>query len=169
MEKISLTLSLLVFCLGAAVHAQEHAPPLLVRAAHCLAVKGFLPSSRAKTSSFGYILDDKSYPGEKVFYLVEYAAPSRSSGLVFAVFFTEHDGRQTFDIQNNTSFVLSRNVYKSDFDGVSFVSPPLGGDWTQEHLAAAIQQIEKQPRFAIPIRDLLAAPLLTDCESYTDR
>ena len=155
---------LLVF-LGVTVHSREQTPQLLFRAAHCLAIKNFLPSSKATNLTFGYLLDEKSYPGDRVIYLVNYAAPARSNGLVFAIFLTEHGGRQDFNIQNNASFVLSKN----EFDGVSFVDPPLGGTWTQEHLASAIKLIEKRPRFTIPVKDLLAAAPLTDCDSYTDR
>jgi hypothetical protein len=166
MRKINLAISLLI-CLDATARSQGQAqvPQVLVRAAHCLAVKDNFLSSRAKTLSFGYLLDENSYPGEKVLYLVNYATPARSNGLVFAIFLTEHEGRQVFNIQNNASFVLS----KDDRDGVSFVNPPLGGTWTQEHLASAITEIEKQPRFTIPVKDILSDPSLTDCESYTDR
>lgn len=163
MRKTGLAISLLI-CLSATVRSQEQAPQLLIRAAHCLAVKNFLPSSRTTRLSFGYLLDEKSYPGNKVLYVVQYATPARPNGLVFAIFLTEHDGHQDFNIQNNANFVLS----KDDFDGVSFVAPPLGGTWTQEHLASAIKQIEMQPRFAIPVKDLLAASPLTDCQSYVD-
>lgn len=155
---------LLLICLGATVHAQEQKPQLLFRAAQCLAVKHFLPSSKATRLTFGYLLDEKSYPGDKVIYVVNYAAPARSNGLVFAVFLTEHEGLQDFDIQNNASFVLS----KDELGGVAFVNPPLGGTWTQEHLASAIKRIEKQPRFTISFKDLSAADASIRCESYTD-
>jgi hypothetical protein len=160
-----LALSLLIF-LSPIVCAQERAPLLLVRAVQCLAVKQFLPSSKATALSFGYLVDEESYPGEKVLYLINYANPARSDGLVFAIFLTQQRNRQVFNIQNNASFVLSRINF--DFDGVSFVDPPLGGDWTQGHLASAIRRIEKQPRFIIPVKDLLTVTPLTDCESYTD-
>jgi len=52
--------------------------------------------------------------------------------------------------------------------GVSFVNPPLGGTWTQEHLASAIKEIEKQPRFALSVKDLSAADPSLVCEAYTD-
>ena len=163
MKNIKLAVSLLI-CLGTTVNAQEQPPQLLTRAAHCLAVMNFLPSSRVTRLSFGYLLDEKSYPGDKVIYLVNYAAPARSDGLVFAVFLTEHDGRQDFNIQNNASFVLP----KDESYGVSFVDPPLGGTWTQEHLASAIKRIEKRTRFTISVKDLLAPDPSIRCESYTD-
>jgi hypothetical protein len=162
-KKINHAIALLI-CVGAAAASQEQTPQLLFRAAHCLAVKDFLPP-RATKLSFGYLLDENSYPGVKEVYLVNYSAPTRSNGLVFAVVLTEHDGRQNFNIQNNASFVLS----KDEPIGVSFKNPPLGGTWTQQHLALAIKRIETQPRFAIPAKDLLATPPLTDCESYTDQ
>ena len=97
-------------------------------------------------------------------YVVTYATPARSNGLVFAVFITANGGRQDFNIQNNARFVLS----KHEPIGVSFVSAPLGGTWTQERLALAIKQIEKQSRFTIPVKDFLASDASTRCESYTD-
>jgi hypothetical protein len=163
MKKIMLAISLLLW-LGTTVHAQEQMPQLLFRAAGCLAVKGFLPSSKTTRLTLGYFLDEKSYPGDKVIYVVTYAAPARSNGLVFAIFLTEHEGLQHFNIQNNASFVLS----KDEPDGVAFENPPLGGTWTQEHLASAIKQIEKQPRFTISVKDLSAADPSIRCESYTD-
>ncbi len=136
----------------------------MIRAAHCLAVKEELPRSKARALTFGYLLDEQSYPGTKEMYVVIYAAPARSNGLVFAIVLTQQDDREVFDIQNNASFVLSRD----GIDGVSFVNPPLGGTWTQEHLASAIKQIEKQPRFAVSVKDLFAADPSLVCESYTD-
>jgi hypothetical protein len=133
-RKIKLAISLLI-CLGATAHSQEQTPQLLFRAAQCLVIKNFLPSSKATRLTFGHLLDEKSYPGDKVIYLVKYAAPARSNGFVVAIFLTEHDARQEFNIQNNASFALA----KDESDGVSFVHPPLGGTWTQEHLTVGYQ------------------------------
>ncbi|MGB7283741.1 MAG: hypothetical protein WBE13_15855 [Candidatus Acidiferrum sp.] len=163
MKKTTLVIPLL-FWLGPTVYSQEQTPQLLLHAAQCLEAKKFLPSSRATKLTFGYSLDERSYPGDRVIYLVNYAAPARSNGLVFAIFLTEHHGHQAFNIQNNASFVLS----KDDPSGVSFVNPPLGGTWTQEHLASAIKEIEKQPRFALSVKDLFVAKPSLVCESYTD-
>ena len=162
MKKLALTVSLLTF-FAAAAQAQRHVPRVLFRAAHCLAVKHFLPQSKTGKLTFGYLIDEKSYPGDKVAYVVVFAAPTRSNGTVFAVFLSAKEGHESFNIQNNAGFVLSER----EPIGVSFVTPPLGGDWTQEHLASAIREIEKQPRFKIPIKDLFAASSCA-CESYTD-
>jgi hypothetical protein len=163
MRKIALGIPLLI-CLAATARSQEHPPQLLLRAAQCLEAKKFLPSSNATKLTFGYFLDEKSYPDDKVLYVVKYATPTRSNGLVFAVFLCENNGHQKFNVQNNASFVLS----KSELSGVSFENPPLGGTWTQEHLASAIKQIEKQPRFTIPVKDLSSMDTSISCEAYTD-
>jgi hypothetical protein len=162
-KKIALALLLLV-SYAATARPQERPPQLLIRAAHCLAVKNFFPRLKVTELTFGYLVDKKSYPGKKVIYVVTYAAPARSDGFVFAIVLTQRDDHQVFDIQNNASFVLS----KRDIHGVSFVTPPLGGDWTQERLASAVERIEKQNRFTIPLRDILAAEPSIRCESYTD-
>jgi len=163
MRKIMIVMSLL-FCLSETVHSQQQTPQLLLHAAQCLEAKKFLPSLEATKLTFGYFLDEKSYPGDRVMYLVKYATPARSNGLVFAIFLTEHDGHQAFNIQNNASFALS----KDEPSGVSFVNPPFGGTWTQEHLASAIKEIEKQPRFTIPVKDLSSTDTSISCEAYTD-
>ena len=163
MKKITLVISLL-FCLCATGYSQEQAPQLLLHAAQCLETKQFLPSSKETKLTFGYFLDEKSYPGAKEMYVVVYAAPARSNGLVFAIVLTQQGDQKVFDIQNNASFVLSR----SEPIGVSFVSLPLGGTWTQEHLASAIKEIEKRRRFTIPTKDMLTIDSSVGCEAYTD-
>ncbi len=145
MRKIALGVTLLI-CMAVTAHSQEQPPQLLLRA------------------TFGYFLDEKSYPTDKVVYVVNYPTPSRSKGLVFAVFLSEKDGHQILNVQNNASFVLS----KSERSGVYFDNPPLGGAWTQEHLALAIKQIEKQPRFTIYVKELSSIDTTISCEAYTD-
>jgi hypothetical protein len=161
--KTALAMLSVIFIITTA-DSQKQTPSLLIGAARCLAVKDYLPSSRVRSLSFGFLLDEKSYPGEKVLYVVNYKSPARSNGLVFAIFVTEHEGSKVFDIQNNASFVLSN----SDPSGVDFVTPPLGGTWTQERLTSAIMQIEKQPRFSISVQDLSTLDPAIRCESYTD-
>ena len=121
--------------LAGTLHSQERPPELLLRAAQCLVAKSFLQTSKASKLTFGYLLDEKSYPVDKVIYVVNYEAPTRSNGLVFAVFLSGRNSRQKFNIQNNASFVLSKNA----FGGVSYVDSPLWGIWTQEHLSSAIR------------------------------
>ena len=82
MKKITLAISLL-FCLGATVYSQEQTPQLLLHAAQCLEAKKFLPSSEATKLTFGYFLDEKSYPGDKVIYVVKYAAPAQLEWVSF--------------------------------------------------------------------------------------
>lgn len=163
MKKIGLG-TLLILCLTATVQAQEKPPRLLFHAAQCLASTKFLPPSKAAELTFGYVLDEKSYPGQKLIYVVQYAAAGRSNGQVYAVFVTEHDGHQVFNVQNNARFILSRR----ESSGVSFATPPLGGTWMHEHLASAVRQIEKQPRFEIRVKDLTLLDASVGCEAYTD-
>jgi hypothetical protein len=154
----------MVICLSCAAHAQDRGQELLHRAVHCLAAKNFLPPSKAAKRTFGYLLDEKSYPGKKMLYVVDYPNPSRPDGFVFTLFLTDRDGRQDFNIQNNARFTLS----KDGNEGVSFAAPPLGGTWTQEHLVSAIKQIEKQPKVTISVKNLFAGDSSFSCEAYTD-
>jgi hypothetical protein len=161
--------ALLLFsiCSSTAACGQEQAPTLLREAAHCLAIKNDLldlAKTKATALSLGYLVDTKSYPGEKVLYVVSYTGPGRSEGFVFTVFLEQHDQRPVFNIQNNAKFVRS----KDGIEGFDFVEPPLGGTWTQEHLVAAIKRIEQRPKFAVPVKDVQNPSPATQCESYAD-
>lgn len=150
--------------LSCAAHAQDQGHALLHRAVHCLAAKNFLPPSKAAEGTFGYLLDEKSYPGKKMFYVVDYPNHSRPDGFAFTLFLTNENGHQNFDIQNNTRFALSKDAD----EGVSFEAPPLGGTWTREHLASAIKRIEKQPKITLSMKGLLTGDSSVSCTAYTD-
>jgi hypothetical protein len=158
---VKLLLAVTMLMLSVSVNAQEHVPDLLVHAAQCLAAKDFLAPSKSTAMSFGYLLDEKSYPGEKVIYIVEYTGSRRSKGMVFAVFLEQRDRRQVFNIQNNATFVRSRR-------GVNFTGEALGGIWTHQQLVSAIKRIERQSRFTVPTKNLATPSALISCESYTD-
>jgi hypothetical protein len=157
--KMLLVVTMLMLSVGA--NAQEDSPDLLVHAAQCLAAKDFLAPSKSITLSFGYLLDEKSYPGDKVIYIVEYTSSGRSKGMVFAVFLEQRDRREVFNIQNNATFVRSRS-------GVNFTGEALGGVWTHQQLVSAIKRIERQPRFTVPTKNLATPSTPDNCESYTD-
>ena len=150
--------------LGLTLYAQELLPKVLVQSAQCLEAKDFLPATKVAALRFGYILDTKSYPGEKVVYVVDYTGFGRSDGLVFAILVTQKDGRQVYDIQNNAKFVRLKDAE----EGVDFVEPPLGGTWTQQHLVTAIKSIERLRTITVPASDLLRPATGTACVSYTD-
>jgi hypothetical protein len=154
----------MLISLSCAANAEDDTAVLFSDAAHCLAAKDFLPHTNATKLAFGYTLDEKSYPREKVLYVVDYPNPSKPRGLVFAVFLAERNKHSHFNIQNNARFALSKSG-----EDIFFVGPPLGGAWTQEHLVSAIDQIEKQPKVTIPVKELLAKDFSISCEAYTDR
>ncbi len=163
--KINYVAIFLLTVLSTAKYGKQQAPMLLVNATQCLTAKNALQRSEAPALSFGYVLDSKSYPGEKIIYVANYTAAGRSGGVVFTIFLTKTKDRAVFNIQNNATFVRS----KDGLDGIDFIEPPLGGGWTQQHLVSAIRQIEARPIFMIPTNDLLAPPASIQCESYTDR
>jgi hypothetical protein len=161
MKRVLLGMLISLCC---AANAQDQGPGLLHQAIHCLAAKNFLPPSKAAKRTFGFLLDEKSYPGKKMLYVVDYPNPSRADGFVFTLFLTDQDGRQDFNIQNNARFALSKDAD----EGVSFAAPSLGGTWTREHLVSAIKQIEKQPKVTLSMKNLRAVDSSVSCQAYTD-
>jgi hypothetical protein len=161
----------MAICLSVSAHAQQQPPRILLDAVHCLAIKGFLPASKTAALSSGYFVDSKSYPGERVLYVVVYANPQRSHGMVFSVFLINKNTQQVFNIQNNGEFVRSskdNGAFKKE--GVDFVDggDPLWGVWTQEHIAMAIKKIGLQPIVEVPAKDLSNSSISVQCESYAD-
>jgi hypothetical protein len=123
-----------------------------------------LPPLRDSTLGLGYVTDDTSYPGENVIYVVAYTAAGRTAGAAFAVFASERNGSLELSIQNNATFAVD----KSEPTGVTFVNPPLGGAWTQEHLATAIRRVATQPIYRVPADKLRRGVARTVCSAYTD-
>ena len=72
----------LLISLTAAARSHDQPPRLLLRAAQCLEAKKFLPPSSAIELTFGYFLDENSYPNNKVVYVAKYVTSARSNGLV---------------------------------------------------------------------------------------
>lgn len=134
----------------------------------CLQAKQFLPKNKALLST-GYSVDAKSYPGERVLYLVIYTRPNRSQGLVFSILLGGSDALTTFHVVNNAEFVRTRKA-DADFkkEGIKFIEPPLWGIWTQEHIAAAIDQIARGQTSDFPLGYPSRILEPNRCESYVD-
>jgi len=157
------TILLLLLCsFSGKLGALEETPKVLVQAAQCLSVKSYLALSNSKILSLGYTIDQDSYPGKKVLYVVNYQGSSRSKGFVYTIFLTTVKSKEVYNLQNNAKFVRTK-------DGIDFVEPPLGGTWTQQHIEAAVMRIEQSPVFLIPSESLLAPPNSIRCESYADQ
>ena len=156
---IPLTAAVLsMLTVGPSLVAQGETPPPLIGATRCLALKQFLPRSTAKALRFGFFLDANSYPQGEVIYVVNYSK-GRSAGHVYTVFL---DGTNTFNIQNNARFVQPKSR------GISFLDPPLGGIWTQEHLTAAIKKVGSAPLYKISTEQLNRKEPQMGCNAYTD-
>jgi hypothetical protein len=163
--KRSWALLLWIFFSAAAL-AQEQPPKLLLRAIHCLVVRDFVPHEALHDANWGYWVDTQSYPGSRVLYAVAYARADRHSGWVFSIFLSREAGHDVFNIQNNARFVRVRKG--GEYPGVSFPDPPLGGVWTQGHIASAIRTIEKLEPFAISMHDARTLQEPASCQSYVD-
>ncbi len=162
-------LVLLLSCFSISAFAQQQSPKLLLEAAHCLATgkQDWLGLAHGKATelTLGYLVDTKSY-AKRALYVVSYMG-SRHQGLVFTILLEQRAGKYNFDIQNNAKFV--RVARGGEYDGVSFVEPPLGGVGTQGNIASAVKQIERQRTFTISVADLLKRPASAQCESYADK
>jgi|HubBroStandDraft_5_1064220.scaffolds.fasta_scaffold413074_2 hypothetical protein len=158
MKKNTVVLSLIF--LSTVTRAQDGTPNVLRDAAHCLAVENFELGKPGSTAiRLGYVIDKESYPGETVMYVVSYTKEDRSKGLVYTIFLTEKDGKSSFNIQNNATFVSSKK-------DIHFRNPPLGGVWTQQHVMGAIEEIQKQATYTLGVTEAFSLSASTTCDSY---
>jgi len=163
------TLALQLSAIAAPVHASVpvtgyiKAPAMLRHAAHCLAVKRFLPSTNKAKRSLGYRLDVRSRPGEKVLYVVDYPGDSRFGGFVYVVFIEGDGGSKVFNIQNNAKFRSSR-----DGKDIRFVEEALGGVGTHNDIVAAIKEIALKPVFTLSTKEIARADASIGCQSYNN-
>jgi hypothetical protein len=159
-------LVLLMLCLAfsGAAHPQDQSETLLRQAGHCL-VDGpgakRLLKHKPKALNLGYYLDTTAYPGEETLYVVDYEESNLSKGLAFVFFVGEKDRRRVFRLENNASFIRKKK-------GIEFTETPLGGIWTQEHLEAAIEHINRGPTEEFQVKELHEKYPDVRCESYSD-
>ncbi len=155
---------MLLLCLPTVLYAQELPPEVLRNAAHCLVVEKHdwlgLSKSKEGVVTFGYIVDTKSYPGEKHVFVVAYA--EKSKGKVFDLKLQGGDSEQRFTVENNASFVSSTK-------GVKFIDPPLGGVWTTELLQSAVKRISLRSKFTISVGELRNSSVPIECRSYAEK
>lgn len=161
MAKLSVLL-LLVALASNTARSDDTNTKLFLSASHCLTVeRRWLPARDPKAASFetSYFIDTKSDPGVNHIYVVVYTNKDHSKGLAFDLRYKVSAGKTTMDIQNNATFSISRGR-------VDFTDPPLGGTWTQTHLASAIMQAAKQAATVLdPSRASEPSPDVK-CESY---
>jgi hypothetical protein len=161
MHKLSALLLLAALASGLA-QSQDASTRLFLTASHCLATeRNWLPVRDSTASAFeaAYIIDTKSDPGVDHIYVVVYTNKEHSKGKAFDLRYKVSAGKTTMDLQNNAGFAISRGH-------VVFSEPPLGGTWTQTHLASAIMQAGK--RVATVLDPSQVSPPSPDvkCESY---
>jgi hypothetical protein len=163
--KRTLALIMLGLALCNTAISQDESLTLLTQAAHCMVTAGRdthrVLHGNPKTLNLGSHGDTTSYPGEQALYIVDYQDSKLSKGLVFLYFISESRGQRVFRFENNATFIRKKKE-------IEFTEPPLGGVWSQEHIEAAIDRIEKQPKVELYVKDLRGSFPGVRCESYAD-
>lgn len=144
------------------LRAEEGPPKILSEAAHCLVKDDWLAPADSKKGNLtlGYLTDTKTYPGEKVLFVVAFTG--RRKGRIFELTATEHGGQDSLRVENNGKF-------KESPSEINFVEELLGGVWTHAYLESAIRQIDSSPRFVISIKELRDGYRDVQCSSYLDK
>jgi hypothetical protein len=162
--KRNLAIILVGLSLGAIASPEDQSSTLLRQAAHCL-VEGpdakKLMHHKPKVLSLGSYLDTTAYPGEDALYVVTYEDSNPLRGLAFVFFVRQKDRHRIFRAENNATFVRKKK-------GIEFLEAPLGGVWTQEHMEAAIEHVELEPKVEFDVKELREKSADVRCESFSD-
>jgi hypothetical protein len=163
--KRTFTLIALSLALCGTASSQDESLTTLTQAAHCMVSAGRdthkVLHGNPKTLYVGSHTDTTSYPGEQAIFVVDYQDSKLTKGFVFLYFIHESKGQRVFRFENNATFIHKKKE-------IEFTEPPLGGVWTQEHVEAAIDRIEKQPKVELFVKDLRGSFAGVRCESYAD-
>lgn len=158
------TLSLLLASLSLPLCAQNQPSALARDAAHCLVTDNSHSWLDPQTLSapelnISFHEDTKTTLGDKYLYLVVYTDPQRRQGRIFDIRIKRHHG---FSIENRATFISAPT-------GVTFPTPPMGGQWEQNQFSAAIQRIVQHRKwYAAEMKYLLKPSKSIQCESTVD-
>jgi hypothetical protein len=152
-------LSLLIVCLGLPAWAQNQAPAILHEVAHCLVTdsRNWLDPEtlRAPELNLGFKADNKTALGDEYLYVVVYTTPKRDAGKIFDIRVKHH---HLYSIENDATFVSSAT-------GITFSTPPQGGQWAQNQLIPAIEGIVHHKWYTADMKYLRKPAKNVQCES----
>ena len=162
MNRIALLLSLLA-CLSLPLCAQNQPPALAREVAHCLVTgsRNWLDPETlsAPELNIAFHEDSKTTLGDKYVYLIVFTDPHRNEGRIFDVRIKHH---HVYSIENSATFVSSPK-------GVTFSTPPIGGQWEQNQFIPAVQRIEQHRKwYAADMKYLLKPSKSIQCETTMD-
>ena len=158
-----LSFSLLLACLSLPLCAQNQPSALAREATHCLVTDSRTwldpETLSAPELNIAFHEDTKTTLGDKYLYLVVYTDPQRKQGKIFDIRIKHH---HAYSIENSATFISSPT-------GVTFSTPPMGGQWEQNQFSAAIQRIVQHRKwYTAEMKYLLKPSKSIHCESTVD-
>jgi hypothetical protein len=151
---------LLVLCQTPALSSQSVSKSMVSDAAHCV-VHGdhnwLEEGLQQNVIIVSATLDKTSYPKQTHLILLVHSA--NRTGQAFDIQVGKTADKRLYTIQNNAGFKMVGSH-------VSFTSPPLGGEWTQDHLARSIAKAMRSPLHTLSISSLTNGSSDLECSSY---
>ncbi len=158
-------LFLLLAALGAAAFAQEErAPEALFESAQCLVndPHHWVKVDGLKQLELAYLPESKSFGGHKYLYVIVWDTPKREQGTIYDVRLKDDEHHRVYSIENNAQFRVNK-------DEVTFLEPPLGGEFRQHQLTTTIQKIVKRKKwYEAQVKQLLRPSPKLHCETNVE-
>jgi hypothetical protein len=105
--------------------------------------------------NLGFQADNKTSLGDEYLYVVVYTTPKRDEGKIFDIRVKPH---HLYSIENDATFA-------STSTGITFSTPPLGGQWAQSQLIPAIQRIVHHKWYTADMKYLRKPAKNVQCET----
>lgn len=157
---------MLLAALTAPAMAQERAPEALFESAQCLVndPHHWVPVDGLKQLELSYQQESKSFGGNKYLYVIVWDSNKHERGTIYDIRLKNDDGRRVYSIENNAQF-----LYSKDKDEVSFLEPPLGGEFRQRQLNATVLKIAHRKKwYEAQVKQLLRPSPKLHCETSVE-
>jgi len=139
--------------------AQNRPPGTVHEALQCLVTdtKSGLDSETLSAAEIdlGYKMDSKTALGDHYLYLVVYTTPKRDEGRIYDVRVKQH---HVYSVENSATFV-------STAKGITFPTPPVGGQWAQNQLIPALEKMVHHKWYTVEMKYLRPGSKNVRCES----
>ncbi|MDR3764260.1 MAG: hypothetical protein P4M01_09220 [Acidobacteriota bacterium] len=166
MKQLLIAAFLLVASVTAAVAQEERAPEALFESAQCLVndAHHWVSVEGIKQLELSYLTESKTFGGHKYIYVVVWDSPKHQQGTIYDVRLLSGEHRGGYSVENNAQF-----TYNKEKDEVSFLEPPLGGEFRQHQLTTTILKIAHRKKwYEAQVKQLLHPSPKLHCETNVE-
>jgi len=164
MKRILFLFLLLAAAAVTACAQEERAPSALFESAQCLVADPhhWVDVANTKQLALAYLPESKSFHGGKYLYVIVWDSSKHEQGTIYDVRLKDEERHRVYSIENNAQFRINQ-------DEVTFLEPPLGGQFRQNQLTNTIHQIMRHHKwYEAQVKQLIKPSPKLRCETNVE-